>query len=106
MSVFVDQAGSLAGSAVNASSRPSAEKAIRSPFGDQIGPETSMGNLVSWRASPPSMGSSQTWAEPPRLEVKAIVFPSGLHRGWSSLAAEVVNRFGSTPSPSVETSQR
>ena len=72
-------------------------KAIWSPVGDQIGPETSIGSLVSWRASPPSIGKSQTWAEPLRLDIKAIVLPSGLQRGWLSAPGAVVNRLGSPP---------
>ena len=50
----------------------SAAKAILSPRGDQIGPETSIGSFVSCRASPPSSGSSQTCDDPPRLEANAI----------------------------------
>ena len=72
-------------------------KAILSPLGDQIGPETSIGSFVSWRGSPPSIGRSQTCDEPPRLETKAIVLPSGLQRGWLLVPGAVVSRFGSPP---------
>ena len=68
------------------------------------GPETSIGSLVSCRASPPSIGRSQTWDEPPRLETKAIVLPSGLQRGWLLVPGAVVSRFGSPPA--AGTSQR
>ena len=68
-----------------------------SPVGDQIGPETSMGSLVKGRASPPSTGKSQTWLDPLRVEMKAMVLPSGLQRGWLSVPVEVVSRFGSPP---------
>jgi hypothetical protein len=71
--------------------------AILSPLGDQVGLATSIGNLVSCRASPPSIGRSQTWVEPPRFDVKAIVLPSGLHRGWASAPGAVVSRLASPP---------
>ncbi len=72
-------------------------KAICFPVGDQTGPETSIGSFVSWRASPPSTGKSHTCDEPPRLETKAMVLPSGLQRGWLLVPGAVVNRFGSPP---------
>ena len=79
-------------------------KAILSPLGDQSGPETSIGSLVNWRGSPPSIGRSQTCDEPPRLETNAIVLPSGLQRGWLLVPGAVVSRFGSPPE--AGTSQR
>src|SRR3954449_8426493 len=77
--------------------KTSAVKATLSPRGDQIGPETSIGSFVSGRASPPSTGSSQTCDDPPRLETKARVFPSGLQRGWLLVPGAEVNRFGTPP---------
>ena len=62
-----------------------------------MGPETSIGSFVSGRASPPSIGKSQTCDGPPRLETKAIALPSGRHRGWLSVPSEVVRHFGSPP---------
>ena len=40
--------------------------------------------------SPPSIGRSHIWAEPPRCETKAINLPSWLHRGWLLVPAAVV----------------
>ncbi len=79
-------------------------KAILSPFGDQSGPETSIGSFVNWWGSPPSIGISQTCDDPPRLETNAMVLPSGLHRGWLLVPGAVVSRFGSPPD--AGTSQR
>src|SRR4051795_2077054 len=82
--------------------KTSAVKATLSPLGDQIGPETSIGSFVSGRASPPSTGSSQICADPPRLETKAMVLPSGLQRGWLFVPGAVVSRFGSPPAEGID----
>jgi len=61
--LLLDSSFSLSFAAVSAGLCPGytlAANAILSPLGDQSGPSTSIGSFVSWRASPPSIGSSQT----------------------------------------------
>ena len=53
-------------------------KARRLLSGDHTGPQAPVASLVSWRASPPPVGSSQIWGVPPsRPETKAMYLPSG-----------------------------
>src|SRR3990172_3747452 len=96
----------------------------RAPSALQARSLTSRGRWVSWRASPPSIGSSQTWAAPssgpsarPRFSpappacrtparslMKASVRPSGLQRGAASPFRPSVSRRAG-PAPSAGTRQ-
>ena len=83
--------------------KTSAAKAILSPCGDQIGPgdvDRQLGELAGFAAV--DSGSSQTCDDPPRLETKAMVLPSGLQRGWLFVPGAVVSRFGSPPAVGIE----
>src|SRR5712692_8477726 len=81
--------------------------------GDQTGLEAPCCIKVSWRASPPSVGISQTWglplpcffssllslpiASPSRSETKASQCPLGDQTGLLVLAGPAVKRFASPP---------
>src|SRR5436309_13978608 len=54
------------------------------PSGGQPGSETPSARLEIFRASPPAIGRSHTWAPASRVEMNASVFPSGDQRGWRS----------------------
>ncbi len=55
------------------------------------------GYHVRRRGSPPSAGTTQTWSEPVRFDVNAIIVPSGEKWGPVSIAGVAVRRRASPP---------
>ncbi len=73
---------------------------MKRPSGDHTGSPTPIGNVVSWRASPPSSGRRKIWVSSPlRSERNAMAVPSGDQRGELSLCFPWVS--GRSPLPSA-----
>src|SRR5271170_6458076 len=79
-------------------------KAMRLPSRDQIGSETPVLTVVSWRASPPSRSMIHSSGVPERVETKTTDLPSGDQRGWRSFLVVLVS--WRRVLPSVDASQR
>src|SRR5262249_47227114 len=73
------------------------------PLGDQRNDCTLFSSLVSFSASPPSYGMTQTWTPLSRSARKAMYEPSGDHCGADSPLSPVVSLV--VGPPSAETSQ-
>jgi hypothetical protein len=51
------------------------------PSGENTGSETPVGNDVSWRGSPPSIGIRKSCPAPARFELNSSERPSGVNCG-------------------------